>query len=98
ALETSGKVTYIEYELAASQTFTKVEAETVAPGSVMKREFFELTTGPAEVYLLTALSFPNYPKQFTKAIPAITTCIKACGQNFYCDGPSPPSRPGTSDD
>jgi hypothetical protein len=85
--KTSGDNTFVVYELFKSHKFTEAEAETTSPGSIMKREFFELTAGNAKVYVLTDLTFKNYPKNFDKGKGLRATCLKACDINLYSDGP-----------
>jgi hypothetical protein len=87
-LTTQGNATYIEYELYKTQSFTSVEATTAGvKGAMYKRAFFELTTGPDDIYLLTDYTFTKYPKAFDKGKAARGTLIKMCNVNLYNDGP-----------
>ncbi|MDX2148499.1 MAG: hypothetical protein SFZ23_13350 [Planctomycetota bacterium] len=86
----SGNATYIEYVMHQSYKFSEAEALVAIPGSVMKREFFNRSAGPAKVYLLTDHSFRSYPKNFDKTDAELIkrcTCVKACDENYYSDGP-----------
>lgn len=88
-LKKEGDKTYIEYVHYKTHLFTKAEAISAGvKGAVLKREFFELTTGPAEVYLLTDYTFTKYPKTFDKGMAAIGTLIKMCNKNLFSDGPT----------
>jgi hypothetical protein len=87
-LKKEGDKQYIEYVHYKTHLFTKDEAVAAGvKGAVFKREFFGLTTGPAEVYLLTDYTFTKYPKTFDKGMADIGTLIKMCNKNLFCDGP-----------
>lgn len=91
-IKTSGDATFIEYELFKGHKFTEAEALTANPGSVMKREFFERTAGPAKVYILTDYSFTKYPKNFDKGKGTRATHVKGCDINLYNNGPGGDGR------
>jgi len=87
AMKTAGDLTFIDYAIHRSQSFTQDEATTTAPGSILKREFFQRNDGAAKCYLLTDYSFKTYPKAFDKSKGARGSLIKACDVNLFNDGP-----------
>jgi hypothetical protein len=88
-LTAQGNPTYIEYEVYKSHSFTATEAATAGvKGAMYKKEFFGLTTGPDDVYLLTDYTFTKYPKTFDKGKGARGTLIKMCNINLFNDGPT----------
>jgi hypothetical protein len=88
-LKKEGDKAFIEYSHYKTQLFTPAEATTAGvKGAVLKRSFFELNSGPADVYLLTDYTFTKYPKAFDKGMASRGTLIKMCNKNLFNDGPA----------
>lgn len=87
AIKTAGDPTFVAYAIHRSQSFSEDEALATCPGSILKREFFQRSTGPTKCYVLTDYTFTKYPKTFDRGKGARASLIKTCDVNLFSDGP-----------